>query len=1223
MTEDGDFHKLPQTWGDSGAVLNRIYIVVGILAILAIGAAFIVPRFIQWGDYRDRMEAMATEALGTQVKILGDINFNLLPAPQLEFADVVVGPADKPVVTVGRVKADFSLVDFLRDHYQVTNLVLERPALNMALDSNGIFVSGLNLPEKVTTSNISVSKANVVGGVLNVSDARTQDVMSIGELDGELKLQALRGPFAFAGRGAVGQERFALRVTTSAMDSDGSTRLTAFAQPDNKAFSLAAEGLFLTGQAPRFNGDITYRRAPPPADRAEGVRGDLVLTSKVEANTDQVQLTSFTLVPDENRTGTRLTGASVIRLGENRNFDAVISGGVVALPPRDATKEEGVQPYELVRLFGELPPPPVPPLPGKITLDLAELDLRGFSLRDVKLSASSDAKGWTVDNLGGRLPGDTQVKLSGRLDAVEDRPSFAGQLAVTTSRLDALAALWRKPTDNNPLFNMPAAFEAGVALDGDDLRFTDGRFTLDEGAHKLSGSLGFGPERRVDVVADFSDLSTGDSAALAALLPDTGAGGGFAVTFPEGSITASAASAKAFGIDGRQLLASASWGPDGLEVKQFAAQDFGGAQLDLTGKLAGTLAAPVIAAGGTVKVAAANAPALTALQDALAVPASVRAAIGRALPADLKVTLEPPASDGAQVLTVTGTTGAADLGFSAQLREGISKALTGPVSITAELGATDAAALTEQLGLGQTGLFPDGQDVRLRVVLDGSVTSGFQTNVAASGGGDSVEFAGRLDAADIEALKGEGEVKVALADASGLADLFGAGGVHLPAMNGSAKVAFTGDRNIAVSEISGTSGAQAFSGQLKLSRQGVLGSVTGDIKLASADASALAAILGGPAALIRASDSVWPDGPIAVGQAPRNTRGDVSVSVPSLDVGGKAPLTDARFSISWDESNVRLRDFAANLAGGTVGLELGVCCSGAIAEKQVTGRVNLQNVALDALLPEASAAALAGTITAGAQFNGTGDSIQTVLGSLAGEGSYTLDGLSIARLDPKVFETVAGLDNILELEPEALSSIVALALDRGPFTAPKLAGAFTIAGGTLRSQNLSAESGKAQLFGGTSVRLADLGLDGSFALTPTETIDDAGLISPTTSQVRAVLSGSLMNPERTLDLGTMVDAIKVRAYELEVDRLEQLRAEDEARQKAAAEERARMIAEQKRLADEAAAKKAAEEEAARKAAEDAARTAAPPQTPAPSTDINGGGLYPPFDLQLPPYQGQQ
>ncbi|MBI4046296.1 MAG: hypothetical protein HY371_05710, partial [Devosia nanyangense] len=277
----------------------------------------------------------------------------------------------------------------------------------------------------------------------------------------------------------------------------------------------------------------------------------------------------------------------------------------------------------------------------------------------------------------------------------------------------------------------------------------------------------------------------------------------------------------------------------------------------------------------------------------------------------------------------------------------------------------------------------------------------------------------------------------------------------------------------------------------------------------------------------------------------------------------------------------------------------------------------------DALLPEASAAALAGTITAGAQFNGTGDSIQTVLGSLAGEGSYTLDGLSIARLDPKVFETVAGLDNILELEPEALSSIVALALDRGPFTAPKLAGAFTIAGGTLRSQNLSAESGKAQLFGGTSVRLADLGLDGSFALTPTETIDDAGLISPTTSQVRAVLSGSLMNPERTLDLGTMVDAIKVRAYELEVDRLEQLRAEDEARQKAAAEERARMIAEQKRLADEAAAKKAAEEEAARKAAEDAARTAAPPQTPAPSTDINGGGLYPPFDLQLPPYQGQQ
>ena len=1208
-------------------MLNRIFIVVGILAILALAAAFIVPRFIQWGDYRGRMEAMATEALGTQVEILGDIRFNLLPAPQLEFADVAVGPADAPVLKVGHVKADFSLVDFLRDHYSVTSLVLDQPVLNLAFDNNGIFVSGLNLPEQVTTSNISVSKATVVGGALNVADSRSGETMSLSELDGELKLQALRGPFAFSGRGVIGQERYALRVTTSAMDSDGSTRLTAFAQPESKAFSLGAEGLFSTGQAPRFAGDITFRQSPPPADRAEGVRGDLVLTSKVEANTDQVQMTSFTLVPDENRTGTRLTGSAIIKLGESRSFDATLSGGVVALPPRDATKEEGVQPYELVRLLGELPPPPVPPMPGTIALDLAELDMRGVNLRDITVKASSDGKGWSVDSMTGRLPGDTQVKLSGRLAAVEDRPSFAGRFGISTSRLDALAALWRKPADNNPLFNVPASFEAGVELDGDDLRFKEGVFTLDEGRHAVSGAVGFGPERQLDVVAKFSALSAADSTALAALLPETGAGGGFAVTFPEGHLTASAQSVALSGLEGTQLVANAAWGSDGIDVTQFSAQDLGGARLDLNGKLAGTLAEPRVAASGTVLVTDPDAPILALAQDAMSAPPAVRAAMARALPADLKVTLEPPGDQGGQVLTVTGTTGTADLGFSAQLGQGLAKALEAPVSITAELASDDPAALTEQLGLGPTSLFPEGQPVRMRVVLEGSPSNSFDTSISATGGGDSLEFTGNIVAADPSALKGAGDVKVALSDASPLAELLGAGGVHVPPISGGAKLTWSGDKSLALSEITGTSGGQDFSGTLRLERQGALGSVTGDIRLGATDVASLAGLIAGPAALIPTADGVWPEGPIAVGQAARTTRGDIAIAVPSLDVGGRTAITDARFNLSWDESNMRLRNFTGTLGGGTVGLELAVCCSGTSAEKQASGRLNVEKVEIDALLPPGSAGALGGTITGGAQFNGTGDSIAAMFRTLAGEGSYTIDGLSIARLDPKVFETVAGLDNILELEPDALTSIVALALDRGPFAAPSLSGAFTIAGGTVRSQNLSVQSGNAQLFGGTSLRLADLGLDGSFSLTPTETVDAAGLISPTTSQVTAVLSGSLTNPQRKLDLGAMVDAIKVRAYELEVDRLEQLRAEDEARQKAAAEERARLIAEQKKAAEEAAAKKAAEEEAARKAAEEAAANAAAqsspvPQTPpasSPSTDITGSPMtFPPLDLQLTP-----
>ena len=56
-------------------------------------------------------------------------------------------------------------------------------------------------------------------------------------------------------------------------------------------------------------------------------RGDLVIVSKAELAADKLLLTAYTIVPDENRSGTRLTGAAEVTLGAEPKFNAVISGG--------------------------------------------------------------------------------------------------------------------------------------------------------------------------------------------------------------------------------------------------------------------------------------------------------------------------------------------------------------------------------------------------------------------------------------------------------------------------------------------------------------------------------------------------------------------------------------------------------------------------------------------------------------------------------------------------------------------------------------------------------------------------------------------------------------------------------------------------------------------------------------------------------------------------------
>src|SRR5690606_10366673 len=119
-------------------------------------------------------------------------------------------------------------------------------------------------------------------------------------------------------------------------------------------------------------------------------------------------------------------------------------------------------------------------------------------------------------------------------------------------------------------------------------------------------------------------------------------------------------------------------------------------------------------------------------------------------------------------------------------------------------------------------------------------------------------------------------------------------------------------------------------------------------------------------------------------------------------------------------------------------------------------------------------------------------------------------------------------------------------------------------GGTGRISNIAINGNGARLVGGggLDVDTGRLGSDWTLALT--RVLTGNGLITETTGRIGVGVDGTLFAPTRTLDIGPMVDAIQMRAYEIELDELEALRAEQEARQRAAAEEQARMMEEEAR-----------------------------------------------------------
>ncbi|MEQ1901072.1 MAG: AsmA family protein, partial [Devosia sp.] len=993
-------------------MLNRLFIAIGVLVILAIGAAFVVPRFVQWSDYRDRMEQLASAALGSPVKITGDIQFALLPQPRLEFSKVVVGAEPSRQLKVERVVAEFSLVDFLRDQYAVTRLELNAPQIDIVGGPGGSISAGLQLTDAAAASNVSIARATISGGQINFTQYGAAEPVSLTGIDGELNLETLRGPFSFQGTGTSGGVGYGMRVSIAKADETGATPLSLLLKAVDESFTLSSEGSLTLADAPRYAGTLTLRQ--PPAKPANGAiadagRGDLVLEGKLNASGERIVLSDATLSPDENRPGTRLTGAADLTLGAAPRFNAVMSAGVVALPPRDATAETVNPPYELVRLLGEVPLPPIPSLPGKIGLQLEELNLRGMALRNVRLDARTDAHSWQVEQIAATLPGDGTVNLSGNFSIVDGKPIFAGSIAAKTARLDMLAASWRKLAQGNPLFNIGGSLSGDISLSSDTLTMLGGALKIGDVTEAVSFEVGFAPAaRRLKLETRFGALTPAQGERLAALLPDVANDASFGATFPKGEVSLGLTQGSLFGIAGRDLLVEATWDGGVLDVSHLSAADYGGAEIDASFTAFGTLAKPELSGEGTLRIGVSTAPVLKALFEALQTPVGMQDALRRQLPADLAIRLEAPTGAGGQTLTVSGTIGAATLGLDARLDAGIVNAMKAPLKLDLEMNSVRPSMLTAQLGLSQGELFPESHPLKLTMTLDGAPTNSLETKLSLTGGEDRVVFSGNIVPTDPAKLIGKGDIEATLGDPDAALTALGAGGVHVPALTAKATLGFTGGELLRLSEIVGQSGSASFTGGLELRRQGERAAVSGSIAFPALDAGALLPMLAGRLGATRLTESVWPDSPIDIGNAERSVTGRVTVTAKQVEAGGKRLLGATSFDFDWDAQGTRVRGLRADMGGGVLTFDGVICCAGALTDKHLTARATLSGVDVDGLLPPGVAAVLGGTIDASAQFDGTGDSLAGIMRAMTGSGSYTVKNFTAEHFDPNAFAAIAG-----------------------------------------------------------------------------------------------------------------------------------------------------------------------------------------------------------------------
>jgi AsmA protein len=121
--------------------MKKILIGLGVLVVLIIVLALVVPALIPLDTYRAQALAGVEQATGRKARIDGEFSFSVLPT--FRFTAGKVGLANAPgaqpaeMMTLDKLTIRVALFPLLRGHVVVDAFVLEKPVISLSVDRNG------------------------------------------------------------------------------------------------------------------------------------------------------------------------------------------------------------------------------------------------------------------------------------------------------------------------------------------------------------------------------------------------------------------------------------------------------------------------------------------------------------------------------------------------------------------------------------------------------------------------------------------------------------------------------------------------------------------------------------------------------------------------------------------------------------------------------------------------------------------------------------------------------------------------------------------------------------------------------------------------------------------------------------------------------------------------------------------------------------------------------
>ncbi len=1089
--------------------------IFAIAIILVLFAALVGPYFYDWTQARALIETRLSRAVGTPIKISGDIDVKLLPTPYLIASGVSNAPANpgEAKFQAKSMRFELAAMPLLGGDLQFTDASFYAPEFTFFVDEDNF--SWPKLP-KSTPASVRFDKISVFNGALHLVDIKSGTTQSLFGITGTASATSLqKGPYKADGTLNFAQTKVPFHLSTAALEPE-TVRIKLSVDETEATPKTMLDGALRLENTLKFEGQFTAQNSLhlSMGDLPWSVSGPISITRN-QAVSEALE----TKIGPEERP-LKFTGSAQADL-LNPDLRLRLKAGTFDFDALFAPKSAQAMPLDLAlrarMLYGELQSLPRDwPLSVDVKVDSVVLGGEPISNAHLSIEDKNDAVPSLHLEAGG--PFGSHIKLDGTLF---EQSNFIGSIDASTKNAAALLQwLSLAPKEQNLLFRS-FALQGPVALNN-GLSSPDAKLTLDRSV--LHGALSFTPAAlpagahskakiTANLASDALDLdSIPDLSALTPLAADA-----------ELHLNLDATTVKFAKVGQGQLeaghitldLARAN---ETLNINRLKFENIGGANLEITGS---------VSPSATILTARADAQKLDEMTKLLArlFPGTVtqtlksRAALLEPLHLEVSAQSAGDFTDmrNVQKLDVSGISGGSQISLSHK-SDGTGFNLSGKIH------ADDITRLFAQTGVPTLPLIGLGK-ADVGVTAQGKWGAPVPARITATLAGTDLNFAPVLNP-DLTTLSGAYSLKSS--DASALLQALS---VLLPDIQSRLPLNLLGDASLAFDSskitLQGEAAGTKLSGGLSVQTD-ASPVLKGNLALNQLDVQSLFSLLLGPQQTPKRGE-LWSDAKFLAGAAQLP---DLALALTAEKLTLSPTQTAGNASFKLDLSGDRLALSQANMAynGGNLGGTLTL--RRAASNVSLSGEASFNGLDLSSLL-------LSGKADGKISFAASGPSAAQLVGSAGGSGTLTIsEGLWRGQGIPALYSVVAATErDEIKADVTALQFALTKELDKYTRSIDAEPAPLALANGAIKIGPGNLLPGLAAFMLGYDVRTGVFSANTSLTSAPPKNWNGPA------PAIELAWRGPFAAPTRIIEVNALANALASRAIERNQAKIDALDAD--------------------------------------------------------------------------------